>query len=229
MKFFLLFFSLLFIAGCSTIDVPEHNLVPLNHIDKKTACKEIAQYNDSITQKTNMINSTIFTFKGRSMTALGITKLDGENKNFSVAGFNPMGITLFKIQMEDEKVISSYVIPQFGADNLDKAASMISQDIAHIYFNRKIDLKTASLELDKYKVTINTQVDQNDFEYIFSGQPLKLTTKSMYKNNNKIWSVDYYDYTIVNDRTSNREIPFKLFFKNYKYGYVLEIETKEIK
>ncbi|MCK5100466.1 MAG: DUF3261 domain-containing protein [Desulfobacteraceae bacterium] len=229
MKFFLFLFSLLFLFGCTTLSVPEHNLVALNHINEKTAYKEIYQYNNSIIQKANIINSTIFTFKGRSMTALGITKLDGENKNFSVAGFNPMGITLFKIQMENDKVISSYVIPQFGGENLDKAASMISKDIARIYFNRKIDLQTASLELDKYNVTINTQVDKNDYKYIFSGQPLKLTTKSMYKGKKKIWSVDYYDYKTVNNKTPNQEIPFKIFLKNYKYRYVLEIETKDIK
>ena len=229
MKFFLIFFSLLFTIGCTTLNVPKHNLIALNHINEKTAYKEINQYNDSIVQKANIINSTIFTFKGRSMAAIGITKLDGENNNFSVAGFNPMGITLFKIQMENNKVISSYVIPQFGGDNLDKAASMISKDIARIYFNRKINLQEQSLELDKYNVTINTKVDQNNYKYIFSGQPLKLTTKSMYQNKKKIWSVDYYDYKTINNRASNKEIPFKIFLKNYKYRYVLEIETKDIK
>ena len=103
--------------------------------------------------------------------------------------------------MENEKVISSYVIPQFGGDNLNKAASMISKDIARIYFNRKIDLKDQSLELDKYKVTINTQIDKNDYKYIFTGQPLKLTTKSMYQNNKKIWSVDYFDYQTINNKS----------------------------
>ena len=229
MKFILVFFTCLFFLGCAGIPVPKHNLAPLNNVNEITARKEISQYNTSIIQKANIINSTTFTFKGRTMSALGITKIDSENKNFSVAGFNPMGITLFKIKMENDKVVSSYVIPQFGGNNLDKVADMISKDIARIYFNRKIDPKNKSLTLENDKVSLMTQINKNDYQYIFRGSPLKLATKEMYENNKKIWSIDYYDYKKTNPNTSDLQIPFTIFLKNYKYGYVLEIDTKEIK
>ncbi len=229
MKFMIIFFSLLFMAGCTTMNAPEHKFTALSTINEITAHQQINQYNNLVLQKANIINSTIFTFRGRTLSAFGITKIDTQKKNFSVAGFNPMGITLFQIQIENDRVISSHVIPQFGAQNLDKAADMIIKDIAHIYFNRKIDLQNKSLEFNEYNITINRQVDKKKYKYIFGGTPLKLTTKVMYENKRKIWSVDYYDYKTVGSSIDGKEIPFKIFFKNYKYGYVLEINTKEIK
>ncbi|MCP4105415.1 MAG: DUF3261 domain-containing protein [Desulfobacteraceae bacterium] len=159
------------------------------------------------------------------MSAIGITKLDSKNDSFSVAGLTPMGMTLFKIKMEKGKVISSFVMPQFGADDLNKTADMISKDIARIYFNRKIKFSKKSFEHKKFVIIINTESDIKKYKFTFGGRPLKLITKSMYENKKKIWSVDYYDYQKIN----TREIPFKIFFKNYKYGYTLEVETKEIK
>ncbi len=229
MKFFLIFFSILVVAGCATMNAPEHNFIALNNINEMTAYKEINQYNNLVLQKANIINSTIFTFRGRTMSAFGITKLDTKKKNFSVAGFNPMGITLFKMKIENDRVVSSYVIPQFGAQNLDRAVDMITKDIGHIYFNRKIALQNKSLEFSEYNITINKQIDKKKYKYIFGGKPLKLITKLMYEHKKKIWSVDYYDYKMVDRGTDGREIPYKIFLKNYKYGYVLEINTKEIK
>ncbi len=229
MKFYLIVFSLLFMAGCTTMDTPKHNFAALNNINEITAHKQINQYNDLVLEKANIINSTIFTFRGRTMSAFGITKLDTTNNNFSVAGFNPMGLTLFKMKIENGEIISSYVIPKFGTQNLDRAADMISKDIAHIYFNRKINLEKKTLEFNEYNITINQGADKKTYKYIFSGKPLKLTSKLMYENQEKIWSVDYYDYKIVDSSTRGKEIPFKIFLKNYKYGYLLEINTKEVK
>ena len=225
MKYFLILLSLLVCIGCSTIKIPEHNLVLHDNLDKTTARTEINQYKDSVIQKANIINSINFSFRGKTMSAIGITKLDAENNNFSVAGFNPMGVTLFKIKMENDKIVSSYVIPQFESNDLKKAADMISKDIARIYFKRKIDLQKSTLNINNYGVTINKTINNNNYEYFFTGKPLRLTTKTMYTNKKKIWSVDYYDYRTVN----NAKMPYKIFLKHYKYRYTLDVETKEIK
>ncbi len=223
MKFIIIFLSLL-LTGC-TIGVPKHDLISLNNLNKTTAIKEISEYNDSVMQKTNIISSITFNFRGRGMSALGITQLDTKNKNFKVAALNPMGVTLLAIKMEKGAIVSSYVMPQFEKGGLEKAAEMIGKDIAHIYFNRKIDLQDKPLTLDKYKASIKFQVDNNDYRYVFSGNPLKLMQKTMYENNKKVWSVDYYDYKNIN----NKEIAFKIFLKNFRYGYTLEIKSKDIK
>ncbi|MCP3900854.1 MAG: DUF3261 domain-containing protein [Desulfobacteraceae bacterium] len=223
MKYVIIFLSLL-LTGC-TIAIPKHDLVVLNNITESNAIKEISEYNDFVMQKTNIISSITFNFRGRGMSALGITQLDTKNKDFKVAALNPMGVTLLAIKMEKGDIVSSYVMPQFEKGGLEKAAEMIGKDIAHIYFNRKIDLHDKSLTLDKYRVSINPQIDKNNYKYVFSGKPLKLMKKTMYENNKKVWSVDYYDYKNIN----NKEIAFKIFLKNYRYGYTLEIKSKDIK
>jgi len=223
MKFSLIFL-LLFIAGCSS-GIPDHYLIELNTLDKPEAFRQIAQYNETVLKKADIVSSITFNFRGRSLSALGITELDTESNSFSVAALSPMGLTLFKLKKEKGKLISRYVMPKFGPEDMNKTADMIGQDIEHIYFNRTLKLPGLSFFLDKYGVTLHTRVDAGEYVYRFSGIPLKLIKKSMYENNRQIWSVDYYDY----QKQADKEIPFKIFFKNYKYGYSIDIVTKEIK
>lgn len=226
MKIYLFLFFLL-LAGCAT-GIPGHNFIPLNNnINNASVCRMIDKYNDSVLQKATILSSINFRFRGRTMSALGITKFDGENKNFSVAGLNPMAVTLFKLKMENGKLISSYVIPRFGKghNGLDKAAETIGRDIARIYFNRKINPRGKSIKFDKYRIFIRKSVDSNSIDYVFSGNPVRLVEKIKYENKKKLWSVDYYDYKKIN----KNEIPFKIFLKNYKYGYTIDAETKQVK
>ena len=170
---------------------PDHNLVLPDIIDIESAKKEINHYNNLCLQETNIFNSITFGFRGKKMSALGITALDSKNHSFAVAGLSPMGLTLFKIKMENNEIVSSYVIPKFGGDDLTKAADMISQDIGNIYFNRILDISHIKdinknlIAIDKYGVTIKTKVNNKDYKYTFSGTPLKLITKSMYENKKK--------------------------------------------
>ncbi len=223
MKKFLVLFSLL-LTGC-TSGIPEHHFAALNNnLTKLSALSMINEYNGNVLEKANIISSITFVFRGRAMSALGITKLDGENKSFSVAGLNPMAVTLFKLKMDKGKLISSYVIPRFGGGHggLDKASEAIGRDIARIYFNRKINPHGKPIKIDRDKIFINCH---GTYYYIFSGNPLRLIEKLKYENGKKLWSVDYYDYKKV----STKEMPFKIFFKNYKYGYTLDIETSQVK
>ncbi|MCD4742517.1 MAG: DUF3261 domain-containing protein [Desulfobacteraceae bacterium] len=231
MKILFIFLITLLLSSCSVV-IPEHKLVQLNNTDKKSSLVAINQYNNKVLQKANILSNITFKFKGRTMTALGITKIDEENHAYKVAALNPMGITLFQLEVKDDKIVSSYIIPKISPDSdstidkdqADKAAKMISKDIAHIYFNRKIDIEKNSLILNKYKVTINTKTENNKYlKYIFTGKPLRLATKIKYENRKKLWSVDYYNY----QKADLKEIPFKIIFQNHKYGYLLEIETKK--
>ncbi|MCK5311846.1 MAG: hypothetical protein KAJ62_07045 [Desulfobacteraceae bacterium] len=232
MKILYLLVILFLFSSCSAV-IPEHQLVQLNNMNEKSSIFEINQYNNKVLQKTNILSNIVFKFKGRTMTALGITKIDEKNRAYNVAALDPMGVTLFQLQVKDNKVISSYIIPQFSPDNndtadgdkTDKAAEMISKDIAHIYFNRIVNFEKSYIELNKYKVIIDTEIENHQYlKYIFTGTPLRLTTKSKYENKKKIWSVDYYDYK----EAGLKEMPFKIIFQNHKYGYMLEIETKKI-
>lgn len=218
----LLFVSLL-LTGCST-GIPQHNRVVLNDLNTQIALEQIDHYNQSILEKADIVSTITFNFRGRSFSALGITELDGENNSFSVAALSPMGMTLFKLKREKGKLISRYIMPKFGPEDMNKTADMINKDIALVYFNRDVVSKNAPV-IDTHDVTVHALINHQKYRYVFSGAPLKLMQKSMLENNSKIWSVDYYDY----HKIGNKEIPFKIFFKNNKYGYSIDIETKEIK
>jgi hypothetical protein len=218
----LLFVSLL-LTGCST-GIPQHNRVVLNDLNTQIALEQIDHYNQLILEKANIVSTITFNFRGRSFSALGITELDGENNSFSVAAISPMGMTLFKLKREKGKLISRYIMPKFGPEDMNKTADMINNDIALVYFNRGVVSKNAPV-IEPHGVTVHARVNDQKYRYVFGGTPLKLMQKSMLENNSKIWSVDYYDYRKI----GNKEIPFKIFFKNNRYGYSIDIETKEIK
>jgi len=230
----ILFFSVicLVLSACSYV-IPEHQLVDIHSLDEQTALSEISNYNNKILLKANLQSNIVFKFRGRTMTALGLTNLDEKNKSYQVAALNPMGITLFQLNVKNNQVLSSYIIPQFtpgeknngNKDKADKAAEMISKDIAHIYFNRTLDTLKNSIQFNKYDITFTSDVQDNQFyKYIFSGNPLKLSTKIKFENKKKVWSTDYYQYT----DTELKEMPFKIIFQNHKYGYLLEIDTNKI-
>ena len=226
MKNLLIFLSLLLsllLTGCST-SIPKHHRVVLD-LNTQMAREQIDHYNQLILQKADIISTITFNFRGRSLSALGITELDGANNSFSVAALSPMGMTLFKLKREKGKLISRYIMPKFGPEDMEKTADMINNDIALVYFNRDVNVSKNAPVIDTHGVTVHTQINNVQYRYVFGGTPLKLMQKSMLENNSKIWSVDYYDYQQI----GNKEIPFKIFFKNNKYGYSIEIETKEIK
>jgi hypothetical protein len=224
MKFLSAVFLFMMLAGCS-MGIPEHTLIELNGLNRDSAYRQIDAYNNNVIQKTQMISSITFDFAGRSMTALGLTALDEKTDSFFVAALDPMGLTLFKLKRENGKLVSKYVLPQFGPANVDKTADMINRDIALVYFNRKINLDKKSIWFEKYRIRVFVPEGNADYEYFFGGSPLKLIKKARLENQHPIWSVDYYDYKTINAK----EIPFKIFFKNYKYGYSINIEIKEIK
>lgn len=242
-RFLYLIFLPLFFSSCSVV-IPEHNLVKRNNMDKKSTLFEIKQYNNKVLQKTGILSNIAFKFRGRTMNALGITKIDEENASYKVAALNPMGITLFQLVVKNNKIISSYVIEQFAPrqkgkseaakaignnkNNLDKAAKMISQDIANIYFARKINIQEnfPGTNKERDRVTFDIKLENNEYlKYTFTGKPFKLTTKTKYAGKEKLWSADYYDYHKIKEK----EMPFKIIFQNHKYGYMLKIETKTIK
>ena len=222
MKNILIFFSLV-LMGCST-GIPQHNRVVLGDLNMQIALEQIDRYNQLILEKADIVSTITFNFRGRSFSALGITELDGENNSFSVAALSPMGMTLFKLKREKGKLISRYIMPKFGPEDMNKTADMINNDIALVYFNRGVNVSKNAPVIDTQDVTVHAQVNDQKYRYIFSGIPLKLMQKSMLENNSKIWSVDYYDYQQI----GNKEIPFKIFFKNNKYGYSIDIDTKEV-
>ncbi len=251
MKLYLILFVML-LAGC-TAGIPKHHFVALDDsINKSIVCNMINQYNNRVLEKADILSSITFRFRGRSMTALGVTKLDGINKSFSVAVINPMAVTLFKLKILKGKLVSYYVMPQFGRgkDSLNQAARAIGSDIAHIYFERKVNPCTKTIKFDRYKVVVTRKardytLDVQDpreqqplasveddrqsngylLSYVFIGNPLRLAEKSQYKDGVKLWSIDYYNY----EKAGLKEMPSKIFLKNYKYGYTLDVETKQIR
>ncbi|MCF8044636.1 MAG: DUF3261 domain-containing protein [Desulfarculaceae bacterium] len=219
----ILLFAVLCVAGC-TAAAPEHRGVPPEDMAVGRICREIRDYNTKISGSVELINSVRFNFRGRSFTAIGPLRLDEPGNGFSMAAVNPMGMTLFRIRMKNGELVTSEMIPEFK--KFKQAADTVSKDIERIYFNREIDLSKAVRRPEKDGVVLESRgKDTKRCEYRFGRVPLVLLTKTCYKNGRKIWSADYYNYREYNGGL----FPMKTFFKQYRHGYTLDIDTKRIK
>ncbi len=75
MKILYIFCSILLFSSCSVV-IPDHKVDQLTNMKEKSALLEIDQYNKLVFQKGDILSNITFKFKGRTMTALGVTKLD---------------------------------------------------------------------------------------------------------------------------------------------------------
>ncbi|GEM_PF-6225785 len=232
MKFLKLILMFLILPSC-TGAIPDHNLIPMNLTSLESIKSGINLYNKRIIKKADILSNITFKYHGRSMSVLGITSINEENRAYNVAALNPMGVTVFQLKVKDDKIVSSYIIPMFtqgknmknNRNNADKAARMISSDIACIYFNRSVNQELLDIRHRKNRIVLKSILKENQYyKYIFAGRPLRLITKIKYKNSRKIWSVDYYDY----QKKDIFLMPFKIILRNHEYGYRLEIQTKKV-
>ena len=223
MKRWILFSALLCMTGCSA-SVPEHTGPLPENMAVGRVCREIQNYNTKISGPVELINSVRFNFRGRSFVAVGPLRLDGPDNAFSMAAVNPMGMTLFRIRMKNGRLVTSSMIPELG--KFKEAADAVAKDIERIYFNRDADLSRAVLKPGKHGVVLQTGTeDTGRYEYRFGKSPLVLLAKIYYENGRKVWSADYYNYR----DHKGKLFPMRAFFKHYRHGYTLDINTKRIK
>lgn len=204
-------------ASCTTVPpFEEEPLVPIN-----LTPLEIRQNADKLyPHRFKVLSSVTFKYFGHSMSAMGLTIIDEESGDYSVILLNPMGIKIFELVVENDKVKSLYAIEDIHRMGGD--ITIIGEDIKRAYFQRVPSLRS-TVSCAETLVTFSENIDEGTLNHVFGGENFDLREKILEKNGEKLWSVRYYDYREKN----NESHPFGIYLENYDHGYQLIIRLKE--
>ena len=210
---------IVFICGCSSIPFKHAEFLSLEGVDPQVLKADFAA---KLPREFEVLNSAIFRYRHLRFSALGITRVDTDKRLLSTAGFNHLGILLFDLTLNNEKIESRYIFPEFTKRG--EFASVMLKDVKNIYFNRAPNILTEAKK-EKGKVIFRETLKDGTLEYVFSGEGRFLAEKNYYESNKRIWSVSYYGYIFNNGKI----YPKNIVLKHYKYGYDLIIKLKEIR
>jgi hypothetical protein len=209
----------LFAGGCATIPFEQPKLVSLESRDPQTVVK---QFRESEPDKYQLLSTVVFEYNSRRFSAISSLRINRGEREFAVAGMNPMGVKLFEFSGKREQVTTLYVLPAFS--RYGDLGSAMGSDIRRIYF----DLAPASgatLWRKRCKLVYRQSSGPGFLEYVFGGEDGDLIEKNYYENNMIVWRVSYYEYR----DTEGFRWPQGVVFINYDYGYRLTVRHKEFR
>lgn len=169
-----------------------------------------------------VLNSAIFRYRQMHFSALGVTRVDTDKLILMSAGFNHLGVLLFDLTLDNDKIESRYIFPEFTKRG-DFAAVML-KDVKSVYFDRVPDA-SSEVRREKDKIIFCKKTEGKRLEYVFSGEGYFLAEKNYYEESRLVWGVSYYEYLSENGKIYPRNI----LLRNRKYGYDLIIKLKEIR
>jgi len=169
-----------------------------------------------------IINTIVFKYNWNKFSAIGYIDVNAGEKTFKAVCINPMGVKLFELTGDKDKVDSRFVMEQFSRKG--NFAGTVGKDIRRIYF----DLTPSSEALvnkEKLKVVFSEPAGAGILEYIFASSAGFLIEKNYYEDGILNWRVSYYEYR----QKDGKNYPSGIILENYRYGYSLTIKLKEIR
>lgn len=213
------FILLICLTSCSSIPFQKTSYVPMESVDPWAL---VEQFRNSSPEKFMLINTIVFGYNWNKLSALGYVKVDAGEKTFAVVCINPMGVKLFELKGDKDKIDSHFVMEQF----LKKGnfAGTVGEDIRRIYFGLAPS-SSALVNKKKLKVVFSEPAGAGILEYIFAGPAGFLVEKNYYEDGILNWRVSYYEYL----QKDGKNYPSGIILENYRYGYSLTIKLKEIR
>ncbi|MDM8526313.1 DUF3261 domain-containing protein [Desulfococcaceae bacterium HSG8] len=203
-------------AGCAGIPFQTTARVPVESVHPEKARELFIR---SLPSEFQMVNSVVFKYGWKTFSAIGYTKIDADEKKFTLMGLTPIGIKLFELSGTPKGTECGFAIKAFTRQG--NFADRIADDIRRIYFDR-IPSPEAKVCKKKYEIVFR---DPGETEYIFAGADNVLIEKRRYEGIRRIWSVFYYEY----QRKNGKLHPGGIIFRHYQHGYQLIIRLKEIR
>ncbi len=216
MKYITLLLLLVFAGACTRVTHDLTQYPPLTH----SAEEILIRHKTRTPQKFKVLNSIVFHYRRQKMTALGYTEINAENKAFSVAGLNPMGMKLFQLSGEKGEITTHHVIDQLA--EFGDISEAVGIDVQRIYFNRV----PSSLHYKVYanRIEFFDRNENSEYRYIFAGKDPVLVEKSYYEGGEKIWEIIYSNYSLIEGYL----YPQTIRFNHKQYRYQLRITMREL-
>jgi len=169
-----------------------------------------------------VINTIVFKYNWNKFSAIGYIDVNAMEKTFKAVCINPMGVKLFELTGDKDKIDPHFVMEQFsGKGNF---AGTVGEDIRRIYFGLTPS-SGAVVNKKRTKIVFSGPAGSGILEYTFAGPAGLLVEKNYYEDGILNWSVSYYEYL----QKDGKNYPSGIILENYKYGYSLTVKLKEIR
>lgn len=212
------FFTMIFIAGCSSIPFQETAHVSLESADPRAIME---RFREGGPESFRLLTTVVFQYNWNKLSGIGYVDINTKEKTFTIVCINPMGVKLFELSGDKDSIISHFVLEELSKQG--NFASAVGEDIKRIYFDL-IPSIDAKIERGKYKFIFREPYRQGTMEYVFAGADGNMVEKNYYEDNILIWRVSYYEY----QQKDGKIYPGGIILRNYKYGYSLTVRLKEI-
>jgi hypothetical protein len=213
-----LLFVLVLIAGCTSL--PFHE-TPLVSLDKADPSAMVERFRTDSPEELQLLNTIVFEYRWRKFSALGVVAVNIEDRTFTLACINQMGVNLFELTGNKDGVTTVFVMPEFTKQGDFGAA--VGEDIKRIYFDL-LPSPDAKIKRGKYRIIFRQSSGPGIIEYVFAGPEGTLIEKNYYEDGVAVWSISYYEYT----RHKGKLYPTGTILTNIKFGYRLIVKLKEI-
>ncbi|MEW6379956.1 MAG: DUF3261 domain-containing protein [bacterium] len=209
----------LLVGGCARTPFQPALCLPVKGLDPR-AVRE--QFSRLIPEKFQLVNTIVFTYGQYTFSAIGYTDIDSQKNAFTVAGINPLGVKLFELAGDSQGVECRFALEEFARHG--NFAQAVADDIRRIYFDR-LPSPEARVRKKKYRIIFRQPGTEGTLEYVFAGADNLLVEKNCYQENNRLWSISYYEY----QQKDGKFHPTGIILNNHHYHYRLTLRLKEIR
>lgn len=209
------------LSGCATI-LPLLPESPAVATDGWSANAVRANFAHTLAPSFHAVNGVVFTYRGRTMTALGVTDADRATNSFNATCLTPSGLTIFDVGMNDGIVTTRFVVAEFN--QFGDVGRAVGADIWRVHFDCLPDTH-ASVANTGRELRFTSFRDSGALVHVFAGADRLLVRKYWCDvSGHIVWDVRYADYRAVGEY----RFPFWVRLTNYQYDYTLDVRAKQI-
>ena len=209
----------LFAAGCTTQQ--PFQAVPLAPLRQGSPEAVYDSVRASLPTRFTVLTSVVFTYRGRAMTAMGLTRVDTDAKTLSVVAMSPMGAKLFELRADAARVEAVFM-----AEELKKRADpvgTIAGDIRAVYLD-PLPARDAKGWTEESVAIFQEETTDGRVEHVLGGEPPVLVEKRLCDKRGTVWRVTYHEYV----ERDGKLYPGGIVMSHCRYGYRLVIRLKEV-
>ena len=206
-------------AGCRSIPFEPVPRYAMDAYDPETVRME---FDGSSPRRYRQVNSVVFSFWWKKLTALGMLEVDRDTGTFKLACMTPVGMKLFDFEGKSDETTCLFAIDQMGGR--PEVTASVGDDIRAVYLDIVPD---ASAHVHRRsKSVVFSRVDGNRrVEHEFTGNPPVLIEKRLHERGYLVRRVRYYEYAEQN----RLRYPRGIVLDNKQYHYRLIIRVKEMR
>lgn len=213
-KHFIIICFLLFgLTGCATPQYSSKNIDPY---------ETVKEFDKKWSKKFTLIETVCFDIRGEKISGIGYIFVDRIEKTFTLSVMNQLGIKIFEISADKDRILSSFAIQDIS--DMGDFAVAITEDIRRIYFG--VIPSPDAVITDRRGLLVFTERNESyRAEYFFDMSKKVLFGKRYFSKRKLYWETYYSDYLLHGDFI----LPGKIIFKNHQFGYIIAVKLKEVK